>query len=419
MTPASDCGGARWRQPRAVALLLCALLSCVFLAGCVTPTGVLTPTSATAPGATRLDILVATTRERSPDPGVAFSGERGETSYSGFSVSIPPDDHREVGQVQWPQSLPSDPSREFATLRVETLESWKQADSWLRAHSGRSRRVLVFIHGFNMRFESALFSFAQIFHDSGADAAPVLFSWPSRGNVFNYVYDRESATISRDALEKLFTRLVRDPNVDEVTVLAHSMGAWLTMESLRQMAIRDKHLPAKIDTVILASPDIDVDVFRAQLASFGPERPHIVVFLSREDRALRLSRSLGGNVARLGGVDSSEKPWIEEKGVEVVDLSGASAADPLRHSKFARDSNVVRFLGEELINGSAPDPRMGIGQRIGNISTGVAGGVGDAAGLVVNAPIAIVDPQFRRAYSSRVQRFWRNEEEPTISERDR
>lgn len=419
MTKRSDNGGARWSQRRAVAFLPCVLLCCVFLAGCVTPTGVLTPAPAAAPGATRLDILVATTRERSPDPGVAFSGERGETSYSDFSISIPPDDRREIGRVQWPQSLPPDPSREFATLRVDTLESWKQADAWLRAHSGKSRRVLVFIHGFNMRFESALFSFAQIFHDSGADAAPVLFSWPSRGSVFNYVYDRESATISRDALEQLFTRLVRNPNVDEVTVLAHSMGAWLTMEALRQMAIRDKRLPAKIDTVILASPDIDVDVFRAQLASFGPTRPNIVVFLSREDRALQLSRSLGGNVARLGGVDSSEQPWIEEKGVEVVDLSGASAADPLRHSKFAQNSEVVRFLGEELINGSAPDPRMGLGQRIGNFSTGVADGVGDAAGLVVNAPMAIIDPQFRRTYSSRFQQFWQNGDEPTLSQRGR
>lgn len=379
------------------------LLLSVALGGCAAPVGVLSPTPVVAPEATRLDILVATTRERSPDPGVAFSGERGETSFADFVLSIPPDERRQIGQVQWPQTLPPDPSREFATLRVDKLENWKRAENWLGAHSGKRRRALVFVHGFNTRFETALFNFAQIFHDSGADAAPVLFSWPSRGGVLNYVYDRESATFSRDALEKLLSRLVASPNVSEVTVLAHSMGAWLVMETLRQMAIRGARVPAKIDTVILASPDIDVDVFRSQLRSMGEPRPNLVVFLSREDRALRVSRGIGGNVERIGSVDPAQKPWIEEKGVEVIDLSGAENGDPLRHSKFAQNPNVVRFLGEELINGAERDPRNGLSERIGGGVIGVAHSVGDAAGLAISAPIAIVDPDFRRTYSNVLQ----------------
>lgn len=366
------------------------------LGGCAAPTGVLAPAPDIAPDATRLDILVATTRERSTDPGVAFSGERGDTSFADFTVSLPPDARREIGQVQWPRSLPPDPARDFATLRVDGLESWKQADAWLRAHVGKNRRVLVFVHGFNTRFETALFNFAQIFHDSGAEAAPVLFSWPSRGDVFGYVYDRESAAFSRDALEKLLGRLAASPHVGEVTVLAHSMGAWLAMESLRQMAIRDRRISPKIDTVILASPDIDVDVFRAQLASFGPDRPHIAVFLSREDRALRLSRGLGGDVARLGMADPAEKPWIAEKGVEIFDLSGAGG-DPLRHSKFAQNPDVVRFLGAELINGDR-NPPTGLGERVGEMAQGLGG----AAGLALTAPLAIVEPEMRRGYRNRM-----------------
>ena len=156
----------------------------------------------------------------------------------------------------------------------------------MRAHKSPSRRVLVFVHGFNTSFESALFSFAQIVHDSKADVTPVLFTWPSRGSVFEYKYDRESANFSRDALEKLLNRLIKSPNVDEVTVLAHSMGAWLATESLRQMAIREGRIPDKIGAVILAAPDLDVDVFRAQLNSLGKPRPRFIVFVSQRDRAL-------------------------------------------------------------------------------------------------------------------------------------
>ena len=55
-----------------------------------------------------------------------------------------------------------------------------------------SGQVLVFIHGFNDRFEDAVFRFAQVVHDSDAPVVPVLFTWPSRGSVLAYGYDRES-----------------------------------------------------------------------------------------------------------------------------------------------------------------------------------------------------------------------------------
>ncbi len=384
-------------NPRAAAMariLLSAGAVCLAaagLAGCASPVGVLEPTSALAPGATRLDILVATTRAPAPDRGVFFSGERGAASYAGFAVSIPPDGRREIGQVQWPQRLPPDPATEFATLEATPIEA-ADVDGWLRRHA-RSRRALVFVHGFNTRFESALFSFAQIFHDSGAVAAPVLFTWPSRGSVLNYIYDRESAAFSRDALEKLLHRLALDRNIDEVQLLAHSMGAWLAMESLRQMAIRDGRVSAKIGSVILASPDLDVDVFRSQLKSLGPQRPDFTVFLSREDRALQLSRGLGGNVERLGAVDPNEKPWIAEKGVEVVDLSGAGGGSALRHSKFAQNPDVVRFLGEELINAPARERNIEFGERVEILTRGIAQGVTGAAGLAIGAPMAVVDPR--------------------------
>ena len=54
-----------------------------------------------------------------------------------------------------------------------------------------------------------------------------------------------------------------------VTVLAHSMGNWVTLEALRQMAIRDGRVAAKIRNVILAAPDVDLDLAREQIAGDG------------------------------------------------------------------------------------------------------------------------------------------------------
>jgi len=94
----------------------------------------------------------------------------------------------------------------------------------LKQHVPRNRRVLVYVHGFNNSFDDSVYQLAQIAYDSGADAAPILFTWPSRGSIFEYGYDRESANFSRDALEETLRRIARDPGVGEITVMAHSMG---------------------------------------------------------------------------------------------------------------------------------------------------------------------------------------------------
>ena len=185
---------------RVVAIGALALLS-----ACSRVQGVMTPLQIEAPpGASRVDMLVATTRSaKNVSQAEMFSGERGEgLAFADISISLPPDGVRKIGEVQWPEHLPPDPSREFATLRADALDS-KEAFARFDAKSKRTRQVLVFVHGYNTRFEDAVYRFAQIVHDLGADAAPVLFTWPSRGKLLDYGYDHESASYSRDALERV------------------------------------------------------------------------------------------------------------------------------------------------------------------------------------------------------------------------
>src|SRR5919112_1543244 len=168
-------------------------------------------------------------------------------------------------------------------------------------------------------------------HDSGAPGVPVLFTWPSRGSVLAYGYDRESTNYSRDALETTLRTLARDPSVGEISILAHSMGNWLTLETLRQMAIRDRRVDPKIKNVLLAAPDVDVDVARQQIAQMGATRPLFTLFVSQDDRALAVSRRVWGGSARLGAIDPATEPYrteIAEARINVVDLTRLKAGDP-------------------------------------------------------------------------------------------
>ena len=210
----------------------CMVLALALSACASRPEGVLVPVADTVPSTSRVEMLVATTRQRSQNPGEMFSGERGlAPAFADITVSIP--ENRKEGEVNWPKKLPADPAKDFATLKAEEIDKETVIRRLNQAvMKSPDRSVLVFIHGFNNRFEDLVYRFAQIVHDSGAHSVPILVTWPSRGSVLAYGYDRESTNYTRNALENLFQFLARDKDIKEVSILAHSMGNWLALESL-------------------------------------------------------------------------------------------------------------------------------------------------------------------------------------------
>lgn len=398
----------RWGNPLRRAAAASLLL---FMAGCAGPLqGVLVPIAQTDPDATELSILVATTRAPSDNPGLLYSGERGtQIDFNELVVSIPPDRNRKIGEVQWPKKMPPDPSRDFATISANQFYTVDEVKAWYQRNKSANGRVLLFVHGFNTRYEDAVYRYAQIAHDSQTDATPVMFTWPSRGSVFDYGYDKESTNYSRSALEALLTGAVAVPEIKEITILAHSMGTWLTVEALRQMAIRHGAIPPKISDVILASPDLDVDVFKQQIVDMGPKRPKFTVFVSKDDRALTLSRRISGNIDRLGQIDISNPVYrdgLESAGITVFDLSALKVSDGLNHSKFAESPEVVRLLGQRLIDGQeVTNTEVSLGTELGASTMTLSNAIGSVAGAAITAPIAILDPQSRDALNAQTRRF--------------
>ena len=388
------------RRPCAAALWVIGLTA--LAAGCSSrPYGSLI-VGPTAPDAHQVDLFVATTRAPVIEPpGVMFGGSRGRgLDFADIVVSIPPDGARQAGRH--PDRRPRRPAIRSMISSSCAPTAW----TWLRRKRTSTRairrtpgrRVLVFVHGFNTRFEEAVYRFAQIVHDARVNVAPVLFTWPSGGNVTDYVYDRDSAVYSRDALEVVLQALANDPAVDSISILAHSMGNYLVVEALRQMSIRDRGLPPKIRDVMMASPDIDIDVFRRQIAEIdaGPRPAQFTLFVSRDDRALRLSSFLARDSTRLGALDPTKEPYrsILEKGrVQVIDLTSFASNDFTNHSRFASGEVVGR---DRRPPGGGPDrlpkPRRGWSNRSARSPAGaitVAAGVATGA---VKAPAQIVDP---------------------------
>jgi esterase/lipase superfamily enzyme len=208
--------------------------------------------------------------------------------------------------------------------------------------------VLVFVHGFNNRFDEAVFQFAQIAHDSKSPAVPILFSWPSRGVVGLRAYqdDLESARNSRDAVEQLLNTLAANTNVKQVTILCHSMGCSLTLEALWSRAIRTGSMGAKVRNVLFVAPDVDVNVFRAHMREIGGAKPRFALFLSQDDHALKLSKSIWGGITRLGDVDPDQEPYksdFQRERILVFDLTGLKGN---AHSRAFKDVTSVMGMIE-------------------------------------------------------------------------
>lgn len=384
------------------------------IGGCTTIHGYLEPVPAftNAPGTTHVEMVVATTRTRAETAAVMFAGGRApEPAFADMVVSIPPDANRQIGAVQWPKQLPGNPETDFVTLKADVINKDQAIATFARLLRELNKsEAMVYVHGFNERYENTVYGFAQILHNSGAlgEVAPVLFTWPSKGNVFAYGYDRESSNYSRDALERLLQYLVKEPKVKKITILAHSMGNWVTLEALRQMAIRDGRVAPKIKLVLLASPDVDVDVSREQIEAMGPDRPHIALFVSEDDRALAASKQLWG-APRLGAINPDIEPYksmLERENISVINLTAFPSHNSFNHGKFAEDPKVVELIGRSLSNGQVlTNSQVGFGEKIMQTTASAAGAVGHAAGLAVSAPVAIVDPDTRDQLGDQVDEF--------------
>jgi esterase/lipase superfamily enzyme len=132
--------------------------------GCANSEGFLVPvpSDANAPEASHIEMVVATTRTRAESPAFLFGGGRSpEASFADMVVSIPPDANRKIGEVEWPQQPPGNPETDFVTLRSEiiTRDQATATFSRLLSHS-HDKEALVFVHGFNNRFEDAVYRFA-------------------------------------------------------------------------------------------------------------------------------------------------------------------------------------------------------------------------------------------------------------------
>jgi esterase/lipase superfamily enzyme len=144
------------------------------------------------------------------------------------------------------------------------------------------------------------------------------------------------------------------------------MGNWVAVETFRQLRASGARFPDhKIGMIALASPDIDLDVFRAQMRRIGPPKKPFLIILSRDDKALQVSSFIAGGQKRLGATDDIQE--LAALGATVIDMTDVTTGDSLNHGKFAELAAVGPGLADVLRRGLGPSRPDGAAENLGSI----------------------------------------------------
>jgi esterase/lipase superfamily enzyme len=276
-----------------------------------------------------------------------FATTRDDTGNSNFSLRFGDarTDVVKCGQIQFFQR---DLSTTSASFVGSVIANTDRCDASLVTIFKSSKRMLLFVHGFNNRFSDAVERAIVLKNKLGNDTEVVLWSWPSKrdGLAGNYDYDKESVTgVAQRRLVGLL-RALRDASTKPLSILAHSMGGWHVLGALQ--ALSDDNSPMKLGNLVLAAPDIPDDEFNFALPVLDSITSRITLYACGWDWALILSEQI--NAYPRAGTGGNN--IVVHQGMDSIDVN---ATFSVNHSYVFDSPKVLGDLSNVILTGVDPN----------------------------------------------------------------
>ncbi|MBX7058634.1 MAG: alpha/beta hydrolase [Leptospirales bacterium] len=239
----------------------------------------------------------------------SFTTETGESLQLGLCEVNSPK-RRAVGELPQADSRNASNDSFFKIGRYSAADGTQLAAA-LAAEPGEE--VLVFVHGFNVRFEEAVLRAAQIAYDLKFQGAVAVFSWPAGASdaplsdlLINQTYaqNRQAAAQSVHRFSE-FIELIHRSN-KRIHLLVHSMGHQVVIPGL--LEARQRIGDSFLREAIFNAPDYAADEFALQSIPLRQSARRITLYCSPGDNALIASRQTNGNYRiglckRIEGID--------------------------------------------------------------------------------------------------------------------
>ena len=268
----------------------------------------------------QFNILYTTDREPSKSSGEYYGGGRAKVTYFGeCAVGVLVNDR--PANLRLPTTGPAIPSvagegilSTPSTMRgKELLASIKNA-----VDNSPQKRILIFVHGFNVPFIDACQACAQLTYDVNYNGAATVFDWPSEGMLFGYAADEETAQWAAPHLAQFLRQMHKAVPDARIDIVAHSLGSRVVTYALHELQFEAPDTKFPIAHVIFLAPDIDVDIFRETTMRYIHPMSKFTVYGSSKDKALRFSKWL-----------HNHKREGERPDQYTIDVPGSHSGPPL------------------------------------------------------------------------------------------
>lgn len=167
------------------------------------------------------------------------------------------------------------------------------------------RTPLVFVHGFNVRYEDAVLRASQIAYDLKYQGPVILFSWPAGAGdgffddkMINRTYEMnlknaaDSIANFKSFLEELKAQDLK------INLMVHSMGHQVVLPALSLFAEANAQ-KSIINELVLNAPDFAANEFTKSIGALKDTSKRITLYCSYNDKAMLASETYN-KTERLG-----------------------------------------------------------------------------------------------------------------------
>jgi esterase/lipase superfamily enzyme len=213
----------------------------------------------------------------------------------------------------------SDEDRPGVSCRKIQVASYNRFfEDLVRAVSQSPQRdVLVYVHGYNVKFEEAVGRTGQLALELPFNGVVVCYSWPSAIAGLAYGKEVEQAEGTVKHLWRFLSALQSHlGNGTRINLVAHGLGCRALMQGVAAIP-KDERETRPFQHVVLAMPDIGVDKFPALAEKCVTAARHVTMYVSSRDTALLAAKNLVRQSPRAG--DSAQLVIVPQ--VDTVDVT--------------------------------------------------------------------------------------------------
>ena len=277
-----------------------------------------------------LDIFIATNRNMKGNTFGCSNSQFGidienpnQLRFGVCRINVPK--NHSTGEIQFTNDNKQSSHKFYKVVQSKTIKEEFMFDFIKRS----KRTPLIFVHGFNVKYQDAILRASQIAYDLKYQGPVILFTWPSGagdGFLDDKMLTKTYEHNKNGALEsvKLFKELISNFYEHEISInlVVHSMGHQVVLRALNELGenfAKNPEVQTKkiINELILNAPDFEVSEFQSMAENILKTSKRITLYCSYNDKAMVASSSINktqrlGACANTEGIDSINAGLVDD-----------------------------------------------------------------------------------------------------------